>query len=40
MTPSASPESAHGKEVVGTLLENVSISFCSRVAGYFRVTSW
>ncbi|MEO3693807.1 right-handed parallel beta-helix repeat-containing protein [Roseateles paludis] len=31
-----SPESAHGKEVVGTLLENVSISFCSRVAGYFR----
>jgi Right handed beta helix region len=25
-----------GKEVVGTLLENVTISFCSRVAGYFR----
>jgi parallel beta-helix repeat protein len=31
-----SPESAHGKEVVGTLLENVTISYCSRVAGYFR----
>ena len=31
-----SPESEHGKEVVGTLLENVTISFCSRVAGYFR----
>jgi len=25
-----------GKEVVGTLLEHVTISFCSRVAGYFR----
>ena len=25
-----------GKEVVGTMLENVSITFCSRVAGYFR----
>jgi hypothetical protein len=25
-----------GKEVMGTLLENVTISFCSRVAGYFR----
>jgi hypothetical protein len=25
-----------GKEVVGTLLENVTISYCSRVAGYFR----
>lgn len=25
-----------GKEVVGTVLENVTISFCSRVAGYFR----
>ncbi len=24
-----------GKEVVGTTLENVTISFCSRVAGYF-----
>ncbi|MDR7267509.1 hypothetical protein J2X20_000138 [Pelomonas saccharophila] len=31
-----SPESQHGKEVVGTLLENVTISHCSRVAGYFR----
>jgi len=26
----------YGKEVIGTLLENVTISFCSRVAGYFR----
>ncbi len=25
-----------GKDVVGTTLENVTISFCSRVAGYFR----
>jgi len=25
-----------GKEVVGTVLENVTISFCGRVAGYFR----
>lgn len=31
-----SPESEHGKEVVGTVLENVSITHCSRVAGYFR----
>ena len=31
-----SPESQHGKEVVGTTLENVTISHCSRVAGYFR----
>jgi len=31
-----SPESEHGKEVVGTLLENVTITQCSRVAGYFR----
>ena len=31
-----SPESAHGKDVVGTLLENVTISHCSRVAGFFR----
>ncbi len=28
--------SEFGKEVVGTTLENVTISFCSRVAGYFR----
>lgn len=26
----------YGKEVVGTTLENVTISFCSRTAGYFR----
>jgi hypothetical protein len=26
----------YGKEVTGTLLENVTISFCSRVAGFFR----
>lgn len=26
----------HGKEVVGTTLENVTISYTSRVAGYFR----
>ena len=26
----------YGKEVTGTTLENVTISFCSRVAGYFR----
>src|SRR5262249_42632832 len=25
-----------GKEVTGTLIENVTISYCSRVAGYFR----
>ncbi len=25
-----------GKEVIGTTLENVTISYCSRVAGYFR----
>ena len=25
-----------GKDVVGTVLENVTISYCSRVAGYFR----
>lgn len=31
-----SPESEHGKEVVGTLLENVTITHCSRVAGFFR----
>ncbi len=28
--------SQFGKEVIGTVLENVTISFCSRVAGYFR----
>jgi hypothetical protein len=31
-----SPESAHGKEVTGTLLEHCTISFCSRVAAYLR----
>lgn len=31
-----SPESAHGKDVVGTTVEHCEISFCSRVAGYFR----
>lgn len=30
------PPSEFGKEIVGTTLENVTISFCSRVAGYFR----
>jgi len=29
-------ESAHGKMVVGTTIEDCTISFCSRVAGYFR----
>lgn len=31
-----SPESEHGKDVVGTTLENCTISFCSRVAAYLR----
>lgn len=31
-----SDESNFGKDVVGTTLENCTISFCSRVAGYFR----
>ncbi len=31
-----SEESKHGKEVIGTTLENCTISYCSRVAGYFR----
>lgn len=31
-----SPESEHGKDVVETTLEHSTISFCSRVAGYFR----
>ena len=31
-----SPEAAHGKDVVGTTLEHCTISYCSRVAGYFR----
>jgi parallel beta-helix repeat protein len=28
--------STYGKEVVGTTIENCAITFCSRVAGYFR----
>jgi len=31
-----SNEANHGKDVVGTLLEHCTISFCSRVAGYLR----
>jgi parallel beta-helix repeat protein len=31
-----SPESEHGKEVVGTTIEDCTISFCSRVAAYLR----
>jgi len=31
-----SDESKHGKEVTGTVFENCTISFCSRVAAYFR----
>ena len=31
-----SEESKHGKEVVGTTLENCAISYCSRVAAYLR----
>jgi hypothetical protein len=31
-----SDPSTFGKEVTGTVLENVSITYCSRVAGYFR----
>jgi hypothetical protein len=31
-----SDESKHGKDVVGTTLEDCTISYCSRVAGYFR----
>ncbi len=31
-----SDPSSYGKEVTGTLLENVTITYCSRVAGYFR----
>ena len=31
-----SDESKHGKEVIGSTLEDCTISFCSRVAGYFR----
>jgi hypothetical protein len=31
-----SDPSTYGKEVVGTTLEHVTITYCSRVAGYFR----
>ncbi len=31
-----SPEKEHGKRVTGTTLEHVTISYCSRVGGYFR----
>jgi hypothetical protein len=31
-----SDEASHGKEVVGSTLENCTISYCSRVAGYLR----
>lgn len=31
-----SPEENHGKDVVGTTIENCTITFCSRVAGYLR----
>jgi hypothetical protein len=31
-----SDPSSYGKEVIGTTLENVTITHCSRVAGYFR----
>ena len=31
-----SDPSTYGKEVTGTVLENLTISYCSRVAGYFR----
>lgn len=31
-----SDPSTYGKEAVGTTIENITISYCSRVAGYFR----
>ena len=31
-----SDPSTFGKEVIGTVIENVTISYCTRVAGYFR----
>ncbi len=31
-----SPETEHGKDVIGTTLEHCTISFCSRVAAYLR----
>jgi len=32
----AMPEAKFGKDVVGTTLEDVTVTYCSRVAGYFR----
>lgn len=31
-----SPEDRHGKDVIGTVIDNCEISFCSRVAAYLR----
>ena len=31
-----SPEAEHGNDVVGSVFEDCTISYCSRVAGYFR----
>ncbi len=31
-----SPESKHGKDVVGSIFEHCTFSYCSRVGGYFR----
>ncbi|MEN6334298.1 MAG: right-handed parallel beta-helix repeat-containing protein [Phycisphaerales bacterium] len=31
-----SDPATYGKEVTGTIIENVTVSFCSRVAGFFR----
>ncbi|MCX7984481.1 MAG: right-handed parallel beta-helix repeat-containing protein [Bacteroidetes bacterium] len=31
-----SPEKDHGKDVIGSVFEHCTISYCSRVAGYFR----
>ncbi len=31
-----SPESEHGKDITGMTMEHCSITYCSRVAGYFR----
>lgn len=31
-----SPESEHGNDIVGSVFENCTISYCSRVGGYFR----
>jgi hypothetical protein len=34
-----SPEAEHGKQVIGSLLEDCTISYCSRVAAYLRADS-